>query len=510
VQVCNSAGCVFENSVPGGDSVTFEATNVPASGVPCGPDIGIYQVLAMGLSGDPDDDGPVYAYGSADLCYEGPAPTYTISGQVTNPNGKPVQGITITAANSTAPSTSAVTDANGQYSFTGLAACSTVTLSATFGSPYTIPITPNDPANGYFYCIQANQTQNFTTANFTAVYLLHGIGQSSLAMQQLAANLTASGGLNLSQFFVDAGFDFSECAASQACSLVTETPTLAAAATALNLNPLACSVSSGSMKLADYVNFHYASIPNEAPYLPATGASGIVLVGYSMGGLIARSLLVNGYSAAYEGVLSNYAVRGLVTLATPNWGYPYIPLDTSVQCPQIDVDMAGSWNTLTGLANPLSIPPSFPLPTFLSTLDASWSASSFGSYWLAAAGRFCNVQQRNQNAASNAYDNPPTFQPILYYTGCIEPNGVSSNDGVVCADSAEYSYSSNPGPTGKPTAVFDDPTDKYSHTNSFLGFGTYLMMGCQASPSQYQQLYTPLPGANSLFSQIVTVINNGH
>lgn len=38
------------------------------------------------------------------------------------------------------------------------------------------------------------------------------------------------------------------------------------------------------------MNFHYSSIPNEAAYLPATGASSIVLVGYSMGGLIARDL----------------------------------------------------------------------------------------------------------------------------------------------------------------------------------------------------------------------------
>jgi pimeloyl-ACP methyl ester carboxylesterase len=371
-----------------------------------------------------------------------------------------------------------VTNAKGQYSFTGLAACSTVSLGATFGVPYTIPITANDPANGYFYCIQANQTQNFTTANFTAVYLLHGLGQSSLGMQQLAADLTAPGGVNLSQFFVDAGFDFSECAANQSCSQVTETATLSAAAGA----PLACSISSGGQKLADYVNFHDATNPAQALYLPATGASSIVLVGYSMGGLIARDLLVNGYTATYEGVLSTHTIQGLVTLSSPSWGYAFLPIDTSARCPQIVTDMAGAWNTLTGGPNPLS--------PFLASRNASWAASSYGGYWLAAAGRFCTSQARAPN------------------TGCLETGG--SNDGVVCADSAEYSYSSNPGPTGKPTAVFDDPGQNYSHTDSVLGLGTAFVMGCPTTPAQ-NLIFTPPPGPKSLFSKIVTVINqNGH
>jgi hypothetical protein len=408
---------------------------------------------------------------------------FTISGTVTNPSGKPVQGITITAANSTAPTTSAVTNADGHYSFTGLAACSTVTLSATFGYPYTISIAPNAPANGYFYCIQASQTQNFTTANYTAVYLLHGINQGYAAMQQLFFNLTAPGGLNLSQFYVDAGFDFSECAAQQSCGQVTETPTLAAAA-----GPLACSISGGGQKLADYVNFHSVSNPVQAPYLPATGAASIVLVGYSMGGLIARDLLINGYTSAYESVLSNYTVQGLVTLGTPNWGYPYLPVDASLRCPQIVADMAGSWNTLTGAANPLS--------PFLSSRDASppWTASSYGGYWLAAAGRFCNNQTRLN--VSNP-GGPP-------FTGCFEASPAHSSDGVVCADSAEYSSAS----MGKPTAVFDDPNQNYSHTNSTLGLGTALVMGCVSS-SANPQLFQPQPG-DPLSTQLILAINNGH
>jgi hypothetical protein len=120
--------------------------------------------------------------------------------------------------------------------------------------------------------------------------------------------------------------------------------------------------------------------------------------------------------------------------------------------------MAGSWNTLEGIPNPLS--------QFLSGLNASWAPSLFGSYWLAAAGRFCNTQTRNN--VSNP-GGPP-------FTGCLEGSGTAdvnySSDGVVCADSAKYST----GSTGIPTATFLDPNHIYSHTNTLGGYGTALMM----------------------------------
>ncbi len=208
-----------------------------------------------------------------------------------------------------------------------------------------------------------------------------------------------------------------------------------------------------------------------------------------MGGLIARNVLLNGYTAAYGGVLYTRNLVGLITLGAPNWGYPMLSVDTSIMCPQLVTDMAGSWDTLSGDPNTLS--------NFLSSLNASWAPLSYGSYWLAAAGRFCADQTRFN--ASNP-GGPP-------FTGCLEANGVNSNDGVVCADSAQYSYFSSPGPAGKPTAVFDDPNNNYSHTNTLAGYGTALIMGASCvTGSQDRVLFNP-PTFDPLFSQIVAVIN---
>jgi PGAP1-like protein len=286
--------------------------------------------------------------------------------------------------------------------------------------------------------------------------------------------LTSGAALDLSPFVVDYGFDFGECATVQACT-TTSSPA------PYTLPPLACSVANGARKLADY-------IVNVAPDAPGN----VVLVGYSMGGLISRNLLVNGNAAAYQNVLASHPVLGLITLGTPHSGYAYLPVDTSSigMCPQLAMDMAGAWTWPSGTPNQT-------ISTFLPNLNASWTGSSYGQYWLAAAGRFCT------NPTRYNFSNPGSQSS----TGCLEGIGVNSNDGIVCADSAEYSYFSSPGPTGKPTAVFDDPNVNYSHTNTLLGYGTALMMGCQTSSSN-RLLDQPAPG-DPLFSQIVGVIN-GH
>jgi pimeloyl-ACP methyl ester carboxylesterase len=394
--------------------------------------------------------------------------TFTISGTV-SANGKPLMGIMVTASGST---TSYYTDVNGHYSISGIAAGSSVDIGAAFGSPYTIPITADGPNSGYFYNITANHTQNFSAARYTTVYLLHGIGQSYLPMRSLEANLTGANGkaLDLSRFLVDASFDFSECAAAGAscttsnlCSISNGVKTCAP-----------CSVSAGGQKLATQYLVN-------APW-------DIVLVGYSMGGLIARDVLVHGNTAAYGNVLATHNVRGLVTLGTPHWGYPMVDgIDNLAMCPQLVTDMAGSWNPNTGQANPLS--------PFLSAIDnGNWDASKYGVYWLAAAGRFCNSPWRVD------VNNPGVPLP----TGCLESPGVNSNDGVVCADSALYSSAA----TGAPTDVFNDLYNKYAHTDTLMGFGTALMfgLGCKASPSANPQLFDPRPDEDP-FKQIVAVIN---
>ena len=101
---------------------------------------------------------------------------------------------------------------------------------------------------------------------------------------------------------------------------------------------------------------------------------------------------------------------------------------------------------------------------YLASLNQSWTASSYGGFWLAAAGKFC---------AHNERDWPLGLD--FMYAKCLEPNGVFANDGVVCADSAKYSWQS--GLPGTPTQIFDDPSHNYSHTDAALGLGTYLIMG---------------------------------
>jgi hypothetical protein len=105
---------------------------------------------------------------------------------------------------------------------------------------------------------------------------------------------------------------------------------------------------------------------------------------------------------------------------------PYLPQDAVVFCPQLLYDMAGSWNPANNSANPPS--------AFLSSLTSAWSSSSYGGYWLAAAGTYCQ-QSPYRNLTSQS-------------TGCPNTNPLSFDsfsDGVVCADSAQYSNSYPPG-----------------------------------------------------------------
>jgi hypothetical protein len=140
----------------------------------------------------------------------------------------------------------------------------------------------------------------------------------------------------------------------------------------------------------------------------------------------------------------------------------------------------------------------------IASANGPWGASSYGGYWLAAAGKFCSQQMRNQTNLIIQFNPGQTAIP----TGCLEQSGTNSNDGVVCADSELYADPAQPVPAGSPTANFPDPNTKYSHTNSLLGFGTALMMGC-ITGSANPQIFDPKPG-DSLYTQIVMAITNGH
>jgi len=137
------------------------------------------------------------------------------------------------------------TGSDGRYSFT-----------ADAGGSYTVT-----PSNlGYYFDPQAvlfNNVADSKIADFTAtpirtVYLIHGIGQRSAAMNTLYLRLTnPATGIDLSRAQVDAGFDFADCAQVHSCSTT-------------------CSVGSGGSRLAQYI-------------LSTQPPGDVVLVGYSNG-----------------------------------------------------------------------------------------------------------------------------------------------------------------------------------------------------------------------------------
>lgn len=131
----------------------------------------------------------------------------------------------------------------------------------------------------------------------TTIFLVHGILQgdpNSLSgrsqtgvpppLEQFAYTLQSQ---LVGNYLIDYGFDWGRCA----------NPHLAEHC------PTDCSLSEGAQELGAYIT-------SVAPQ------GNIILIGYSMGGLLTRDLLFNNYN----GVLSNHRVD-LITIATPNVGY---------------------------------------------------------------------------------------------------------------------------------------------------------------------------------------------
>ena len=304
----------------------------------------------------------------------------------------------------------------------------------------TIPVTPNSPR--------------------VTVYLLHGIGQGYFSMKSLNDNLSADPtGL---KFNFDFGFNFSECSMNTSCGQD-------------------CSIDAGAQKLAQY-------ILQNPPF------GDIVLVGYSMGGLIARDMiannyLVNGFAGSSLAGFTKGKIIGLITLGTPNLGYPYDPADESFFCPQLVRDMSGSWL-------PLAVTPPFELSSpFLDTLSQKWN-SSFGGYWLAAAG----TQSSRLTRAFPDYGSP-------IQKGCNPPQLPDSpySDGVVCRDSAMYKstfgFATPPGPTDP----WEDLEHIYVHTFAYYGWGTSFLFGTN-NPFIHQQMFDPQP-PGTLFRKVLGTLN---
>jgi triacylglycerol esterase/lipase EstA (alpha/beta hydrolase family) len=443
--------------------------NVPAS--ENGNDFDI-QVISNGSLTNPD--GTIKGFQSTGSTQPGSnkarvhvQASYTVSCRITTPAGTPVAGILVDSATNTR------TKSDGSYSLRIPAGGSYLvqpTDPASIGSP-TLWF---DPQNATGVNISGPVTANFTANTVTYVYLIHGIFQNAANLQNFYQNLTDPvNGIDTRKYYVDPvgrdpvtganrGFTFS-CASSCNGGCQTVNGTM---------------INYGAQSLATYIALTGTF---------STGPPGnIILVGYSMGGLIVRDLVANnGY-----GLLPGNPITAVITLGTPNLGYPYSSIDQAKPgiCSQILLDMAGSWQETPSSWYELSSP-------YLDNLRQQWKSTSYPGYWMAAAGEQCSNPTRNLPPGSTV--------------GC-PPSGFTS-DGVVCRDSALYGAAGsfppylNDGP--KPYTPWFDTKKAYVHTNTFFGWGSGAVL-CKNSgnPALNPQLFDP-PVGGTLLPQIEAIIN---
>ena len=365
---------------------------------------------------------------------------FNISGQITaSASGNPMSGVSVSLYD---PNNNLaglmLTGADGRYSFT-VSAVGVYTLTPSYPN---YAFNPQSDA----FDITVIQTVNFVGTPVKTVYVLHGIGQGPADMQSLANNLKDGFvGIDPVRFRVDGAFDYSTCAQVGFFNC-----------------PSTCSISGGGQALANYIQ-------NGSP------PGDIILVGFSMGGLIARDLILNNYS----GVLSGRAVT-LITLGTPNLGYPHALLDDAVFCPNLVQGMAGNWRAIQPNGWPA-------LSNYLYSSTQAWQSGSFpgaSGSWLASYGRSCQNPIRNLDSTTGCQDASPR------------------SDGVVCADSASYNVAAPS--QARPTLTWFDPNYNYFHSNAGLGIATSFVL-C-ASGANVNLLSNP-PKEDTLFQTIVSTIN---
>lgn len=339
----------------------------------------------------------------------------------------------------------------GSASFTDIGAAATLTSTGiTNLQPNTTDSFRVRAQNAAGYSSYSNVATATTLSVPKTVFLIHGIGQDSSYMQGLFNSLIGPLGIDRTRFGVNAAFDFRECADTDFC--------------AAN-----CSISLGAQKLAQHI------INAEPP-------GDIVLVGFSMGGLLARDMIANNWL----GVLNGRKVAALVTLGTPNVGYPYTFVDRSYYCTPLVEEMDGNWRSQQAQNSVVT-------SSYLSTLNNNqWAAISYPGntgVWFAASGRSCS--------------NP--YRTIDSTTGCRDSNVYS--DGVVCDDSATYAIAAPA--ASKPTLYWQDPSHMYVHASGGLGGAGSLLILCgNLGGPNNPPLSDPPPGP--LLSAITGVIDALH
>jgi pimeloyl-ACP methyl ester carboxylesterase len=293
------------------------------------------------------------------------------------------------------------------------------------------------------------------------IFLVHGLSQRGGALSGLKTNLLSSSSrIDTTRFEVDDGFDW-PCAENSV------------------LNDCQDHVTEGGRMLAKYI----AQRTSEKATTP------IILIGYSLGGLVTRDLMLNNY----DSVLSQRTVAAYITLGTPHLGYPYLPIDMSLKADGPIKDMAGDFRNS---AASISFGPLYDDPythdlldgdqqrvatsQYLYNLNTKWSTMSFVGkprYWMAAGGRSCSDAVRGVSTL-----------------GCPTSNGFS--DGVVCDQSARHVFDAPNAPNDR----WEDVSRAYGHISS----STSWVVLC--STSNAIPLFNPT-ASGTLFTKIKEVIN---
>lgn len=362
--------------------------------------------------------------------------------------------LTLTWTNN-APSTTVIrveSAVGGSSTFTDIGPAATLTSTG---------ITNLQPNTVYSFRVRVQSAAGYSpysnvvtaTAPIT-VFLVHGIGQGARNMQPLHDTLLAPGGIDRSRFVVDANYDYGSCAANTFC-------------------PSSCTISNGGNLLATQI------LADTVP------GSNIIIVGYSLGGLIARDMLANNY----QGVTQTRHVKGLITLGTPNLGYPYGSLDslgvlgaalTGFEiCPILMQQMASDFRAQEA-SKLVNLSPLAPSVVYLPLLVNQWSSLNFSlnvGSWLAISGGYCK--------------NPIRTGDLTNSVGCPDYNPVS--DGVVCDQSARNVLNAPNGTTN--TAYFDG----YAHTS--------VAILCGFTTGSAPQLGDPVAG-DPLSQQLWSAINS--
>lgn len=276
-----------------------------------------------------------------------------------------------------------------------------------------------------------------TAIGKVTIFFVHGTGQMGGGLDALAATIKSAIDPAGTSYNFDSGFDWSRCAITGGLSQRFPYTPIPTGEDGLpppphppgvdyNPCPNKCNASDVAYDLA-----HYIARQNPP--------GDVFIIAYSLGGNIARDMIEGQIESGIG--QPGHKLLGLVTLGTGNNGYPYeYPWDNLALCDGLAKEIGSDIR---------SSPANYPYSNYIQSINNNWLGGLLGGAgyqtfpWMVAAGTFCKSPIRFPDSIQN---------------GC--PLG-SSNDGIVCADSALLNGVPG-GNFNRPTSTF--ASDSYSHT----------------------------------------------